>query len=142
MRRPIVSVLAGLIVLVWTVQWTHAGVIRSTGKTVQQGSITLAQKTSDAVGTATSGAGDAVKATPGALKTGTAAVGKAQHQHRAWPYEQRRQLHARYGGPFGNGNGEVGGVRPPPSFAHFEQFLASPYRPLSFRGPTSPISKG
>jgi hypothetical protein len=76
MRRPIVSVLAGLIVLVWTVQWTHAGVIRSTGKTVQQGSITLAQKTSDTVGAATSGAGDAVKATPGALKTGTAAVGK------------------------------------------------------------------
>ena len=76
MRQRTVSVLGSMIVLGWAFQCAQAGVIRSTGKTVQEGSITVVQKTADAAGAATAGAGNASKATAGVLKTGTVAAGK------------------------------------------------------------------
>jgi hypothetical protein len=76
MRLRVVSVLAAIIALAWSVQFAQAGAIRYAGKQVQKGSIAVAQKTSDAAGTATGGVEDAGKATGTVLKDGAATFGK------------------------------------------------------------------
>jgi len=76
MRLRIVSVLAAMFALAWSVQCTQAGVVRFTGREAKKGSIAVAEKTSNAAGTATGGVEDAGKATGTALKDGAATLGK------------------------------------------------------------------
>ena len=76
MRSKIVSVLAAIIALAWSVHFAHAGAIRYAAKALHQGSITAVQKTSDAAGTATGDVENAGKAMGTALKDGTVALGK------------------------------------------------------------------
>ena len=74
MRLRIVSVLAAMIALAWSVQAAQAGAIRYAGKQVQKGSIAAVEKTSDAAGMAAGGVEDAGRAAGAALKGGTVAL--------------------------------------------------------------------
>lgn len=76
MRLRIVSVLATLICLTWSVQCARAGVIRTAGEEIGKGSVAAAQMTADAAGTAAGSVEDAGKATGAALKDGAANFGK------------------------------------------------------------------
>ena len=76
MRLKVVSVLAAIVAVAWSVQFAQAGAIRYAGKELQKGSIAAVQKTSAATATAAGGVQDAGKATGNALKDGTVSLGK------------------------------------------------------------------
>jgi len=77
MRFRIVSVLAAVMALGWSVEFAQAGAIRNAGKEIHKGTIAAIQKTSDATGTATGSVEDASKAAGTAIKGGAATLRKS-----------------------------------------------------------------
>jgi len=76
MRLRIVSLLAAMMALGWSVQFAQAGAIRYAGQQIHKGTIAAVQKTSDATGTAVGSVEDASKATGTAIKGGAATLRK------------------------------------------------------------------
>jgi hypothetical protein len=71
MRVRIVLVSAATIILAWSVQFAHAGAIRSAAKALHQGSVATVQKTPDAAVMASGSVENAGKTARAALKNGT-----------------------------------------------------------------------
>ncbi len=65
-----------ILALLWAARPASAGVVRTTGKVVGQGSVAVAQTTASAAGTAADGVATVGKQTPGAVMSGAAVAGK------------------------------------------------------------------
>jgi len=76
MQVRIVSVLAAMIALAWSVQCAQAGAIRYAAKELHNRSVAAVQKTSDATRTAAGSLEDTSKVAGAAFKNGTAALEK------------------------------------------------------------------
>jgi hypothetical protein len=76
MKLRLLVILAATASFFWLAQNARAGAIRYTGRQISKGTVALAQTTSDAAETAGGGVATVGKATGGALKTGTVALGK------------------------------------------------------------------
>jgi hypothetical protein len=76
MQARIISLLAAIIALAWSIQSAQAGAIRTAARELHKGSIAAVQKTSEAAGAATGSVANAGKTGRAALKNGTAALRK------------------------------------------------------------------
>jgi hypothetical protein len=76
MKLRMLAILLATAGFFWLAQDAHAGAIRYAGKQIGKASITIAQTTSDAAGSAGASVATAGRATGGVLKTGAVAVGK------------------------------------------------------------------
>ena len=76
MRLKLFAIGLSALTLLWFVPSASAGVIRDAGKYLGKGSVALVQTTASAAETAADGAATVGKDTPGAVKTGSADLGK------------------------------------------------------------------
>lgn len=76
MRVKILAILLSALALSWAAGYAQAGAIRSAGKELGNGSVTVAHATVDAAQAAAGGAAAVGKTTGGALGSGVATVGK------------------------------------------------------------------
>jgi hypothetical protein len=76
MRLRLFALGLSALALLWFVPPASAGAIREAGKGIGKGSVALAQTTASAAGTAADGAATVGRETPGAVKSGSANLGK------------------------------------------------------------------